>query len=79
MMRLLVLIAALFGFSTTGRAQQALDPVVLQRAIAIIADQRNAALNSQAISEAQRALADEEIARLKAHISELEKPVESGK
>ncbi len=78
MMRLLLLIALLFG-STVCFAQQTIDPAVLQRAISIIAEQRNAALNNQALSEAQKALAEEQVAKLQARISELEKPAKSEK
>jgi len=74
-----ILALALLLSASTVFAEQAMDPAVLQRAISVIAEQRNAALNSYAIAEAQRVLAEEEIAKLKARISELEKPVDPGK
>lgn len=66
------------AYASAQQQPQASDPVLLQRALSVIADQRNAALNAQAIAEAQRAIAEEQIAKLKARIAELEKPADSG-
>lgn len=69
------LVAMLALFVTPALAQQQPpDPATLQRAIAAIQQQRNAALDQAASMqiEAQR-LADEN-AKLKARVDELEKP-----
>lgn len=69
------MIAALL-FAEPALAQQQPDPAFLQRAISAMQQQRNAALDGQAAAEAARTGLVEEVIRLKARLSELEKPAE---
>jgi len=57
--------------STPAFAQQQPDPAFLQQALIAMQQQRNAALDGQAQSQAMAAV---EIAKLKARIAEMEKP-----
>lgn len=55
-------------------AQQQSDPAYLQKAIQVILQQRNSALDAQAQAQVQVSIQAEEIAKLKARIEELMKP-----
>jgi len=52
-------------------AQQRPDPAFLEKALTSMEAQRNSAMNAHAATEARLALANEEIARLKAEIEKL--------
>jgi TolA-binding protein len=67
------LIFILICVSSNAMAQTQPDAPFLQKVINAIAKQRDVALNNQAGAEAQVADLSEQIARLKARISELEK------
>jgi len=59
-------------------AQQQPDIAALQRAVAVLQQQRNAAMDALANSEVQRALLAEEIEKLKAKVAELERKSAEG-
>jgi len=70
------LFVALALISSPALAQQQPDPAFLQRALSAIEQQRNAALNAQAVAEAGQATLADENSKLKARIQELERPAE---
>ncbi len=69
--KILFLILAL-AISTSARAQQQPDPVVLQRAVAALQAQRNQALDSAAAAEVRAAGLADDLAKAQARIKELE-------
>jgi hypothetical protein len=61
-------------YACTARAQQLPDVATLQRAITILQQRRNAAMDALANCDVQRAALAEEVAKLKAEIEKLKKP-----
>lgn len=71
-------IVVLLALTTTAVAQQApVDPAVLQEVIAVLRAQRDQAADAHAGTAAQLAVAQREIARLRAEIEALKKPAET--
>jgi len=67
----------LFIFATPALAQQApLDPATLQRALAAVQQQRNAAMDQTASAQIEAMRLAEEVAKLKAEIEAIKKPAE---
>ena len=65
----------LLAFTTVAMAQPApVDPSLMQKAITVLINQRNSALNAQADAEARLAQLTEDNAKLKAELEELKKP-----
>jgi hypothetical protein len=62
----------LLAISSSALAQQP-DPVFLQKAIAAVQAQRDAANNNAAIETARAAMLADEVAKLKAEIEEMKK------
>lgn len=73
MTRALLFILLLIATTPTV-AQQQPDLATLQRAIAVLQQQRNQAMDAVANLEVQRALLAEEVERLKVEIEKLKKP-----
>lgn len=60
-------------------AQQSPDPAFLQKAIAVLQAQRNNALDGQAAAEAKAAQLSDELAKVQARVSDLEKQAQANK
>lgn len=74
------ILSALFLFSAMPAfAQQAPDPAFLQRALGAVEQQRNQALNSQAVAEARAAGLSDDLAKAQARIKEMETKSEKPK
>lgn len=73
------ILIALCLFATPAFAQQAPDPAFLQRALAAVEQQRNQALNSQAVAEARAAGLTDDLAKANARIKEMETKIEKPK
>jgi hypothetical protein len=78
MTALRIAIVATLLASSSAFGQDANLPL-LQRAVEVVAGQRNEAANKLAITEAQKQLLSDENAKLKAEIEELKKPAEAEK
>jgi len=73
MTRVAAVLIALVAMPAHAQQQPPIDPATLQRAITVLQQQRNQAMDSQVNSEVQRAALAEEVERLKAKIAEIEK------
>lgn len=73
MKRLAILLALA---ATPALAQQQPDPAFLQKALAVLQAQRNAALDGQAAAEARAAMLADENAALKKQVEDSKKPAE---
>lgn len=73
------LIALCLFAATPALAQQAPDPVFLQRALTAMQAQRNQAMDAQAISTAQAAGLADDLAKAQARIKELEPKLDEPK
>lgn len=71
MLRITLIATFAVALVTHASAQQRPDPVFLEKALTSMEVQRNSAMNAHAATEARLAIANEEIARLKAEIEKL--------
>lgn len=74
MKRLLILTALLLASPATAQTP---DPAFLQKAVAVLQQQRNAAMDGQAQAQTQAAMLADDVEKLKARVKELEKSLSS--
>ena len=71
-MKRFIIASALLFVPAAGSAQQTPDPAFLQKALTAMQAQRNQASDAQAVLEARLSMANEELAKAKDKIKEME-------